>query len=43
MTLHVWEGMSHVFPSKIGRLIAATGALDLTGTFLADRLRQPDI
>ncbi len=41
VTLHVWQGMNHVFPSNTGRLVAADQALDLIGAFLAERLLQP--
>jgi epsilon-lactone hydrolase len=37
----VWMGMPHGFPSSIGRLKAAAQALEVIGTFLADRLRAP--
>ena len=32
--IHVWEGMSHVFPSSLGTLIASETALDEIGAFL---------
>jgi acetyl esterase/lipase len=35
---HVWEGMTHVFPSSVGTLEAAEKALSLTATFLDERL-----
>src|ERR1700704_5192243 len=35
----VWMGMPHGFPASIGRLKAATQALDAIGAFLAERLR----
>ena len=38
VTLAVWAGMPHVFPSQIGRLGAAGAALDAIGEFLAERL-----
>lgn len=38
VTVHVWEGMPHVFESNIGTLTAASQALDLLGTFVKDRL-----
>ena len=41
VALHVWEGMSHVFPSSVGRLVAAGHALDLIGAFLAEWLHHP--
>jgi hypothetical protein len=40
---HVWEGMTHVFPSSVGTLEAAEKALSLMGTFLDERLgMQPE-
>jgi epsilon-lactone hydrolase len=35
---HVWEGMTHVFPSSVGTLEAAEKALSLMATFLDGRL-----
>jgi acetyl esterase/lipase len=35
---HVWEGMTHVFPSSVGTLEAAEKALSLLATFLDERL-----
>jgi monoterpene epsilon-lactone hydrolase len=35
---HVWEGMTHVFPSSVGTLEAAEKALSLLGAFLDERL-----
>ena len=35
----LWIGMPHGFPGSIGRLKAATEALDAMGAFLAERLR----
>jgi monoterpene epsilon-lactone hydrolase len=35
---HVWEGMTHVFPSSIGTLEAAEKALSLIAAFLDERL-----
>jgi acetyl esterase/lipase len=35
---HVWEGMTHVFPSSVGTLEAAETALRLLATFLDERL-----
>lgn len=37
-TVHVWEGMPHVFPSSFAMLQAGTEALEDVGTFLAKRL-----
>jgi monoterpene epsilon-lactone hydrolase len=37
-TAHVWEGMTHVFPTSVGSLDAAGQALDLMATFLTDKL-----
>jgi acetyl esterase/lipase len=38
VSLHVWEGMPHVFESNVGKLAAAGGALDLIGAFLNEHL-----
>jgi len=35
---HLWEGMTHVFPSSVGTLEAAEKALSLMATFLDERL-----
>jgi len=35
---HVWEGMTHVFPSSVGTLEAAHKALSLMATFLDEML-----
>jgi monoterpene epsilon-lactone hydrolase len=35
---HVWQGMTHVFPSSVGTLEAAEKALSLIATFLDERL-----
>jgi epsilon-lactone hydrolase len=35
---HIWEGMTHVFPSSVGTLEAAERALTLIGNFLDERL-----
>jgi len=35
----VWMGMPHGFPASIGRLKAASQALDAIGAFLAERLK----
>lgn len=37
-TLHVWEGMPHVFESNVGKLVASGNALDLIGAFLNEHL-----
>lgn len=37
----VWMGMPHGFIASIGRLKAATQALDASGAFLAERLKSP--
>ena len=37
--LHVWEGLTHVFPGSVGTLLAAGQALDESGTFLTTYLR----
>jgi epsilon-lactone hydrolase len=37
-TAHVWEGMTHVFPSSVGTLEAAEKALGIMATFLDERL-----
>lgn len=36
--LHVWEGLTHVFPGSVGTLLAAGQALDLSGEFLSSYL-----
>jgi epsilon-lactone hydrolase len=38
--LDVWQGMPHGFHGGIGRLAAATQALDLLGAFLSERLNR---
>jgi monoterpene epsilon-lactone hydrolase len=38
VTLSVWAGMAHAFPSSVGKLAAAGQALDAIGTFLSQRL-----
>lgn len=35
-TIHVWEGMTHVFPASLGVLGAADEAIGLLATFLDD-------
>jgi epsilon-lactone hydrolase len=37
---HVWEGLTHVFPSSLGMLEAAEQALDSIGTFLRKHLQD---
>jgi len=37
--VHVWEGMTHVFPSSVGALAAAESALNDLGAFLHQILR----
>ena len=39
-TVHVWEGMTHVFASSVGTLEAAENALNLLGSFLFAKLRR---
>ena len=34
ITLHIWEGMPHVFPSNVGTLVAAEEALSDAGIFI---------
>jgi epsilon-lactone hydrolase len=38
VTVHVWEGMPHVFQSNVGKLAAADQSLDLIGNFFRRRL-----
>ena len=38
VTGHVWEGMTHVFPSSVGALDAADEALNIMSAFLVDTL-----
>jgi len=38
VTLHIWEGMTHVFASSVGTLEAAEEALNLLGRFLGAKL-----
>lgn len=38
VTLHVWEGMPHVFPSNLGTLAAAEKALTIMADFAATHL-----
>jgi len=37
--LHIWEGMTHVFPSSVGTLAASAMALGDLGAFLNFTLR----
>jgi acetyl esterase/lipase len=37
-TLHVWNGMPHVFASNLGKLAAAKQAIDLLALFLREQL-----
>lgn len=36
--LHVWDGMTHVFPASVGWLEAADASLDVIAQFLRERL-----
>jgi monoterpene epsilon-lactone hydrolase len=38
VTLHVWEGMPHMFESNVGKLAASGDALDMIGSFLGEHL-----
>lgn len=38
VTAHVWEGMTHAFPTNVGTLNAAETALDMIATFLKGKL-----
>jgi acetyl esterase/lipase len=38
--LDVWQGMAHGFPGSVGKLKAATHALDILGKFLTARLQS---
>ena len=38
---HVWDGMTHVFPSSVGILDAADEALDIMTAFLVEMLGLP--
>lgn len=38
VTAHLWEGMTHVFPTSVGTLNAAAAALDIIATFLKSKL-----
>jgi acetyl esterase/lipase len=37
-TVHIWEGMPHVFPTSVGTLEAAEQALETMGGFLKEKL-----
>ncbi|MDT0684191.1 NAD(P)H-binding protein [Roseicyclus sp. F158] len=39
--VHVWDGMTHVFPSSFAMLQAGAEALENIGAFLAERLSPP--
>jgi acetyl esterase/lipase len=39
----VWMGMPHGFPTSIGRMKAASDALDAFGVFLSERLQHPEM
>ena len=39
--LDVWQGLAHGFAGSVGKLKAATQALDSLGKFLAERLSCP--
>ncbi len=39
-TVHVWQGMPHVFPSSMGMLDAADQAMDIMAAFLTDPLHR---
>jgi len=41
-TLHVWEGVPHVFQSNVGKLAAAQEALDVLGAFLPSHLPREE-
>ncbi|ESY88900.1 esterase [Mesorhizobium sp. LNHC220B00] len=36
--LHIWEGMTHVFPSNLAQLQAARQAIDMVGAFIRQHL-----
>jgi acetyl esterase/lipase len=40
--LHIWAGMPHVFPSNIGTLASANGALGVLGAFLREQSHSRD-
>ena len=37
--LHIWEGMTHVFPSNLSQLQAANEALDMVGAFIRQNMQ----
>ncbi|UDL88529.1 alpha/beta hydrolase [Mesorhizobium sp. PAMC28654] len=37
--LHIWEGMTHVFPSNLSQLQAANEALDMVGAFIRQNIQ----
>ena len=41
--LDVWQGLAHGFAGSVGKLKAATQALDALGKFLAERLSSPGV
>jgi acetyl esterase/lipase len=36
--LHIWKGMTHVFPSNLAQLPAARPAVDMVGNFIRQHL-----
>ena len=38
--VHVWDGMTHVFPSSFAMLEAGSAALDASAAFLASKIRE---
>ena len=40
ITLHIWEGMPHVFPQNVGVLVAAEEALVDTGSFIYEQVNR---
>jgi acetyl esterase/lipase len=40
ITLHIWEGMPHVFPQNVGVLVAAEEALVDTGAFIYEQVNR---
>ena len=41
--VHVWDGMTHVFPSSFAMLQAGAEALENIGAFLAEKLSPPTV
>lgn len=39
VALHIWDGMTHVFPSSVGKLTAAEAALEIMARFLFENLQ----